>query len=86
VEAALNIKAIIKLYTNMKLKIGMEKGMYHRERKDLKKHKSNGEAATDTVDEERNWRSMKAGERLAADEVDELTKRVSHSTMGIFSS
>jgi hypothetical protein len=38
--AALNIK----LNTNTKLKIGMEKGIYHEERKDLKKHKSNGEA------------------------------------------
>jgi hypothetical protein len=72
--AALNIKAIIKLNTNMKLKIGMEKGMYHREQKDLKKHESNGEAAADTVDKERNWRSTKAGERLAGDDVDELTK------------
>jgi hypothetical protein len=84
VAAALNIKAIIKLNTNMKLKIGMEKGMYHRERKDLKKHESNGEAATDTVDKERNWRSMKARERLAADGVDELTKRVSHCYNGDF--
>jgi hypothetical protein len=72
--AALNIKAIIKLNTNMKLKIGMEKGMYHGERKDLKKHESNGEAAGDTVDKERNWRSTKAGERLAGDDVDELTE------------
>jgi hypothetical protein len=39
-----------------------------------RKHESNGEAAVDTVDEERNWRSMKAGERLATDGVDELTK------------
>jgi hypothetical protein len=74
--AALNIKAIIKLNTNMKLKISMEKGMFHRERKDLKKHESNGEAAGDTVDKERNWRSTKAGERLAGDDVDELTEHV----------
>jgi hypothetical protein len=72
--ATLNIKAIIKLNTNMKLKIGMEKGMYHGERKDLKKHESNGEAAADTVDKERNWGSTKAGERLAGDDVDELTE------------
>jgi hypothetical protein len=49
--ATLNIKASVKLNANMKLKIAMEKGMYHEERNDLKKHESNGEATADTVDE-----------------------------------
>jgi hypothetical protein len=47
---ALNIKASIKMNTNTKLKIGMEKGMYHEEQKDLKKHESNREVAAGTID------------------------------------